>query len=347
MNERRLESAGSRPDSPLATDLQALGRETAHDLTPLDTFVRPATRRPRTWEEYLMTPFQIVQRRPWMSAGFAGALIAVALLVVPLSYERTTGQTVQLTLSGNTLDQSRAGGIALQMKKLLHAGGVSLQVNDDGGGTTYTLASTVPNSAGINAAAAANAFCAELGRLGYSASAKVTPVKERVSGSVYAYARDRVIEVSIDGKSAAEIEAEIKQGLADAGVPDAQVSVTRNDASGKQELKLTVDAQKIVTDPNTADAPESMPRLMLKHDGAALEGQGFMVREELRRSPGEGTTLILHVQDGTKTADISVAHSDTIGDAAIGAQVESQLRSAGITARVTVANGRVHIENNK
>jgi type IV pilus biogenesis protein CpaD/CtpE len=293
-----------------------------------------------------MTSTRFLRRRPWMSAGLAGALVAVALLVVPFSYNRTIGHTVALTLSGGNLDTNRAAGIARQMKQVLHADGVALEMNAGDGGTTYTLSSTVPNAAGIDAAAAANAFAGELKRLGYGAVATVAPVKERVNGSAYAFVRDRVIEVSVDGKTAAQLEDEIRQGLANAGVPNAQVSVTRNDADGRHELNLTVDAQKTVTGPGAAEAPEVMPQLLLRQGDQPLGGKGFSVREELRRN-AEGTTMTLHVQSDGKNVDITVPHSDTIGDAAIAAQVETQLRAAGIDATVSVTNGRVRFENHK
>lgn len=347
MNERRLESAGDATRDAFETDLRALGRETARDLPPLDAFVRAAATRPRAAERRLPSPLELLHGRPWIPTGLAGAIVAVALLVVPLSYERTTGHTVRLALSGGAIDAGRAEAIARQMQRLLHAGGVSLRIDRVDGTATYTLAATVPNAAGVNVTATATAFCAELGRIGYRAAAIVAPVKERVSGSVYAYARDRVIAVSIDGKSAAQLETEIRQALTDAGVPSPKVSVSRSDVDGKHEIDFTVDALKTGAHPNehgAQEAPEVLPKLVLEHDGAAIGGDGFSVREELRRN-ADGTTLVLHIQDGAKTADVSIPHSDAMGDVELDARVRSQLRAAGIAAKVTVTNGRVQISN--
>ena len=180
-------------------------------------------------------------------------------------------------------------------------------------------------------------------RLGYTATFLVTDVRERVTGSAYAYVRDQVIQVSLDGKSASQIESEIRQKLADAGVTNAQVSVTE-DGPDNQGLRLKVEAQKTAS--GNEQAPESMPQLVLTRGGQPIEGKGFTVRAEKRRTPG-GTTLTLHVQQEGKTATIEVPHADTQSDAAITSQVEAQLRSAGIDAVVTVTDGHVQIEAKK
>src|SRR3989442_15025780 len=96
------------------TDLEALRRESARDLPSIESIVRTASSRPRTWEEHVMATFGVVTRRPWTSTALAGALAAIALLIVPFSYERTTGQTVSLTLSGDRLDPDHVRSIALE-----------------------------------------------------------------------------------------------------------------------------------------------------------------------------------------------------------------------------------------
>lgn len=347
MADRRLEShadggaAGSRLHQEMATDLEVLRRESARDLPSIESIVRTASRRPRTGKEYVMATLAVLSRRPWASTALAGALAAIALLVVPFGYERTTGQTVSLTLSGGRLDSQRVRGIALQFKKLLHADAVAVRAEDASPGATFTLSSTVPNRSGAGVAAAANAFSAELTRLGYTASARVTPVKERVTGSVYAYARDHVISIDVDGKSAAQIESEIRQGLADAGVTNAQVSVTKDGTNG-EGLRVKVEATKTATGPGSTSI-DQVPELVLQKGGQPIAGKGFTVRAEKRRTP-DGTTLTLHVQQDAKTATIEIPHVDTLSDAAIIAQVQSQLASAGIDANVTVRDGRVQIE---
>ena len=352
MNKSRLDPTahdaqqrGGAPDE-LPEDLLALHRETSRELPPLEHFVRAASRRPRTLENLLMATSDNLTRRPLGIAALAGALAVIALLVIPFSYERTTGHTITLALQGGALDAEHLKGIALQMKKLTKAPAVAVQADNSNGALAFTLTSTVSNASGIDADATAKGFAAELTRLGYSASTTVAPVKERVSGSVYAYARDRVINVNVEGKSAAQIENEIRQGLADAGVTNALVSVSKDGSGADEKLKLTVEAQKQLHDPGDAAASEPIPKFVFNKGGAPIGAAGgFTVREEMRRTP-DGATLTLIVQDTGKSATIEVQHADTVGDAVITAQVESQLRAAGIDATVTTTDGRVHISKN-
>src|SRR5205085_9673977 len=69
----------------MTADLEALRRTSARNLTSIESFVPAATRRPRTWEEYLMASFGLFTRRPLASTMLAGALAPVALLVAPVS----------------------------------------------------------------------------------------------------------------------------------------------------------------------------------------------------------------------------------------------------------------------
>ena len=289
-----------------------------------------------------MATLGFLSRRPWTSAALAGALVVLALLVVPFSYVRTTGQAVALRVSGAGLDAGRVRGIASQFKQALHAETIAVRADASDRGLTFTLSSTVPAGMGLNATLAANVLGAELKRLGYDASATVTPVRERVSGSVYAYARDQVIKVDIANKTPAQIEAEIRQGLANAGITNAQVLVTEDPAVGKEGLKLMLEAKQTSTTPG--DRGQAMPQLVLEKGGVPIgSGNGFTVREEKRRAP-DGSTLSLIVGDKGRTVTIDISNIETMSDGAITARVESQLRAAGIDAHVSTSGGRVMIQ---
>lgn len=323
----------------VAADLEALRLATAREVPTVHTVLRTASRRPERGEGSWMAAFK---GRPWISAAVAGAVVVVALLVIPVSYDRVTGHQVALTLSGANVTPERLRGIAGEMRKALHADGVRVEANQTNDAVRYTLASTVPTGSGIDAGSAAQAFAAELSRLGYTASAEVTPIKEHVTGSVYAYARDHAIEISVDGKSASQIENEIRQGLASAGIPNAQVQVT--EADGGKKLQVKVEAKKTSGDGQPAEAPQ----LVLTRNGQPLGGDlhGFTVREEKRKGE-DGVTLSLIVGDNGKTANITIPHADTMSDAAITQTVEQQLAAAGIQATVHVTDGRVEIQEKK
>jgi hypothetical protein len=284
-----------------------------------------------------------LKSRPALSVTIAGALAAIALLIIPIPYERTTGHDVALALSGAKLDQGRVREIARELKSALHVDHVMVHASDVNGVMSFDLSTTVPTSAGVNAVAAANAFGAELGKLGLTASAHVSAVKEPVIGTVYAYARDRVIEINMDGKSAAQIESEIRQRLAEAGIIHALVSVTD---VGSNYRKVTVKMHEMKSASGSqplGHVEEAVPELVLKKNGQSLGGQGVMIRVEKRKT-ADGTTLILHVQQNEKSATVEVPHVESLSDATLASQIESQLKSVGIEATAKVTNGEIEIQ---
>jgi len=177
-----------------------------------------------------------------------------------------------------------------------------------------------------------------------SASVQVTPHRERVRYPAVAYAFDQIINISVDGKSAAALEAEIRDRLAQAGVHDAQVSVTDRPDGGR-EVKMTVEREAV--NDGSQPPPEPMPQVVLSRNGAPLTGgEGIAVKIKKMKANGS-TTLIVEVDSNGKTAKVEVPNADTQTDAAMADQISAQLRQAGIDAKVTVTNGKVSIEPNK
>ena len=323
-------------------DFQALRSATARDPRTLDHTVRSAReRRPRTWEEWLMSTMRTTKRRPWIGAALAGGLAALALLVIPISYEKTTGHDVKLTLTGPGLLVDYAGEIARQLKSALGAPNVTMAVEGDDQSETYTLEASVPARKGTNTPAVAQAFAAGLTKLGYTATAATTPRKERVSGNVYAFARDRVIQVSLDGKSAGQIESEIRQRFAEAGITGTEVSVTQ-DAAGKQ-LGVKIKAEHIQKAGDPPLTEQEIPQLVLTKNGAPVTGgKGLEVQMKKMKSAA-GETLVIDVTQDGKTAQAQVPGADTMSDAALAAAIQRQLERAGLSVTVKVTNGGVEI----
>ena len=356
MSEFRLESpergamGGSAAGREAAEDLRALKQVTTLDVPALDDTVRAISHRPDSklsiLEEYAMATMDFLKRRPGLATAMAVALAAVALLVVPFSYERTSGHDVALTLSGASLGPDQAREVAKELKGLLHADRVAVNAANQDGREGYVLSTRVPARSGINVSAAARTFKAVLERAGYAASATITPVKERVSGTVYAFARDRVIEISMDGKSAPQLEVEIAQRLAEAGIVGATVSVT-HPGGDPNELKVQVTAKR-QQDEATApgQALESFPELKLTKNGAPAEGHGFAVGIEKRHS-ADGLALTVRVHQGDKLGVAEVPRSDSMSDAALAATLASQLEAAGLEVTVSVTGGEIEIKPRK
>ena len=83
-----------------------------------------------------------------------------------------------------------------------------------------------------------------------------------------------MIEIRTDGKVASVLENEIRQRLAEAGIPDAHVSVT-DEAGGR---KVTVEmSQQEVGNPSTGQALPEPPELVLTKDGAPMGADGLMI----------------------------------------------------------------------
>lgn len=336
MTEPNSRRPGGEPAPDLSNDLNALREAAARDLAPLSQHVTTIrSRRPGVAPARrirFMSPIEITKRRPWFAAAVAAVVLVVGLTVIPISYERTTGTRVTLTLAG--MSDAQLAALAGQLKAQLHADHVAATTSS---GSEYQLEAFVPAAAGIDAALIAQAFAKNLSDRGYHASAVTAPVRERVSGSVYAYAKDLVIRVSTDGKTAAQIEAEVRQKLADAGITDAQVSVT--DEAGGRKVQLSV---KRTADGKPAES-ESNLSLELTKDGKPASGP--QIRVEVRKTRGaDGLTTHLNVTQDAKSASIDLPHSDTMTDAALAAAIESRLKAAGIQATVTVHGGEIQVE---
>lgn len=342
MADRERETLKQDLPPDLSADLRALRDHSARDLPPLAHIVdsvRPRrARAASTWKERCMSVLEAKQNRPWVAVA-AVAAVVVAALVIPISYERTTAHRVSLALAGVT-DPVQTKSIATELKSALHADQVAARLEIENGSPTLTLETSVPVASKVDVAAVAQAFAKNLRERGYQATASVEPVRERVSGSVYAYAQDLVIRVSTDGKTAAQIESEIRQRFADAGIPDAKVSVT-DEGANQRKVTLEVERQK---DGTSAEAEPAPIRLELTKDGQTLGGAGTSVEVRKIKTP-TGTTLQLDVNKAGKTTAIEVPNVDTMSDAAIKAAIETQLRQAGFdNVEVTVTSGKVQVE---
>jgi len=331
-------------DEPeLKRDLEALRKVSSRDVPDLETTIRIARQRvpetgPWPWKirREIMALLHSIRTRPRVTAAVLGALAILVASVVPVSYQRVTGQDVALTLAGREIGNQDVRTVAQDLKSLLGSGAVVVDASAESGASRYVLRTTSTNRAGPEVQHAAVEFARGLAARGYSASVAVTPHRERVRYPAVAYAFDQIIRISVDGKSAAALEAEIRDKLAQAGVPDAQVSVTDHPGGGR-DIRLNVERQHV------GDA-EPLPQVVLEKNGAALEdGEGFAVRIQKKKVNG-ATTLTLEVTASGKSAKVEVPNSDTMSDAAITDAVSSQLRQAGIDAIVTVTNGKIQIE---
>jgi len=186
----------------IARDLDALAAHSQHAVPDLADSLVAARRRftaaPR-WKELLMPITNSAVRRPWLAAAAVTVLVVLGALC-PISWQRTVGHDVALTLTG-VHDTAPATAIAQQMKSVLGADHVSVRAEALSGGAALTFAAYVPAGHGIDAPARAEALAAALRSRGYTATVSATPRREQIAGTVYAYARDLVVRVETDGKT--------------------------------------------------------------------------------------------------------------------------------------------------
>jgi hypothetical protein len=326
----------------IADDLVALREDTARDIPALPRTVANLTTRPlrgHSWKERTMSMVHATRSRPWLATGLGITAVALALLVIPVSYERVTGHQVSLSLTRARPDQ--VSEIARQLKAALAVEGVMVKAEAVSDASAFTLEASVAGSKGVDADAVVEAFARELNARGFQAEARSTLIREKVSGNVYAYAMERVIRVETSGKSAAEIEAEIRQQLAAARLTNTQVSVT-DVAPGQRQVK--VEAHHEATTPGATEPPNV--RLELTKDGQPIApiGDGVMVKMRKLKS-ASGETLRLDVKAGDRSATIEIPTAEAMSDAALAEAIRAELASQGLgDLRVTVVGGKVQIE---
>ncbi len=329
-------------------DLEALRRFTARDIPELETTLQAIRRReadsgPRPWiqRRFFMALVHSVRTRPVLAMALVVALVVLAGMIAPVSYDRVVGQDVALAVSGKEMSAQDVAAVARGLKAALGAGQVMAEAISGGAQPRVVFHATLPRRSSADVQRSATEFARTLAAAGHSASVQVTPRRERVRYPAVAYALDQIIRISVDGKVASQLEAEIRAALAQAGVHDAQVSVTDRPGGGR-EVKMTVERTQNGGAPPAE--PEPVPQIVLTKNGAPITpGEGLSVKIQKKVIDG-ATTLALEVDSKGMTAKFEVPNADTMSDTALSQTISARLTEAGIDARVTVTGGKISIE---
>ena len=299
--DTRPRTESGQKEDPIAHDLDALRAVTARDLPSLEATARRIAARADSREGFFMSTVEKLAHRPLRATAAIAAAIAIALLFIPMSYERTVGQDVSITIPGDAgANLAAAGELRPIVDAFRTAAGVE-QIRVMAGETT-TLAARLPDRSRSEAAAMARTFTRELAAKGLTASFEVTPWREKVSGNVYAQAGARWRELRVDtkGRSDAEIEKDVTAQLERMGFTSSQVTFQR---SGTQnELKMQAENQggkeKIETHiVRKGNGPEEAVSVPLP-DPARLKGMTdeqikAEIERELRERGIENPTVIV------------------------------------------------------
>ncbi|HET9251677.1 MAG TPA: hypothetical protein VFP58_06130 [Candidatus Eisenbacteria bacterium] len=350
--ERRPGMGDTELDERIAQDLGALRsvRAQDQDLPSLHETIRAAQKMrpdpgllPHGIRRILMQALGFTRTRPLVAAAAVAMVLLVASMVIPVSYDRVTGHDVALTLSGGGLQMELVTGVAKDMKSRLGAAGVSVEAEAGNAGMSFVLRATAPERSRADVADVTSGLVRELASKGVSASVNVSPHKERVRYPVAAYAWDQIIQISVDGKSAVELENEIRQRLAEAGVPNAEVSVS-DVPNGGRNVSLKV--ERLRTSDGSAPEPhEPMPQLVLTKDGAPIGAENAVkVQIQKRKTQDGAVTLIADVTAHGKAAKIEVPNVQSMSDSELASTLQARFREAGLHLNVTVTNGELKIE---
>jgi hypothetical protein len=301
---------GSKDDI-LAADLRALHERSLRDMPPLETLeqVNPVRgRSPRTFPGgILMKTLWKMKSRPWLTTLGGAAAVALALLVVPISYQRTVGQDVTIEITSPETAVQQISLIAQELKSALHAPEVMV-TQQAGSARQIVLNAFVPLRGRESTLKLARAFARGLFSRGIPATAEVRPRIETVSGSVYAMAQN-VIEIRVDreGKTAEQLEREIMGQLEAAGIHDTSVNVTTD--GNKTQIQVMTEC----VPESCADHPQ--------------------VNVELNPPP----------PDGGHRAEVRVRRTPEMTDADVIAEIQRQLREQGQDADVSIVDGEIQI----
>jgi hypothetical protein len=286
------------------TDEAAFAEATARTLPTLDESARRAERRANRPEGTVTQTRRLFSDRPWL-APLAAAAAVVAMLVVPFSYEKTTAYDVIFRLDGAA--PAVTAGLSAAMQQSLSPESVNANSAGDG---SVTLTARVPASKAAGLAVHADSFARVLASQGLAVTHEIEPVRETVSGNLYAMTRDGTIKVDITatGKTPAEIEADVRRQLEAAGLTGADVTVSQD---GKRTTIQVLGHRE-----DTGGDPHATRDFEFTIDG---------------QSP-----------DPARTAEVRITGSDTpMSDAELKQSIESQLAAQGHPSVVEVSGGKV------
>lgn len=302
------------PDRAIHDDLEALRAASARRMPGLDHTLRAAaaTRRSaRAREDILVTTIRLMKLRPVLSTAMAAVAVAAVLLLVPVSYQRTVGHTVTLSmeLPAPSPEVMRETSQALKAA----VGAQKVRVKLEGGDVArYRFEAESPLRSAARIEAATAACVRALASRGLEASYEVSPRYEKVSGNVYAMAGDRIVELRIrrEGRTPAEIEADIVSQLEAAGITGATVQVSQDGEQTKVQIEKNGQGEP------GADGDEHLQLNVQVEGGDGADTPVHMIRVE--KTPG-------------------------MTDADVRAEIERQLRELGLEGEVTVEDGRIEI----
>jgi len=221
-------------DLLISDGIKEMRQDSFDEATPISLLkARMAAHEPQK-ESKIMAAFRnTVSNHPRATFGLLiGALALVFFLLVPFPYQRTVGYNVRFSGVNAAVQPANISNAIKQ----LDLSPFSLRVTGTPAGNDYILAELPSLPAAREAAAAFAALT------GTSVAPVISPITETVSGSLYAQARNRLIQIEVkgEGKTDEQIRDEIKAKLEAQGYGGAVVYV-KTGADGKRNIELHIE----------------------------------------------------------------------------------------------------------
>lgn len=314
----------------LAADAQALRDATANVPGIADTAgalqaalqTRAAAswrpgREPASPEEkrgLMKTLYPLHRRLQLLTAVLTGGLLTATLLW-PVSYDRTVGHTVTLSLPpagpgspGGPLAPEAVRSLANRLKQAVGAGAV--RVTTGGPGTPLVLTARVPSRSRREVERQLAGLTAALHAEHLAVTASLLARTEHHTGRVYAMALDKLIDIRVDtaGKSDSQVATEIRDQLTRTGLTPDSVQFQRTGDESQADIQV--------------------------HDG---DHEMHVMRRQ-KGGPSE-----LHIEAGGLDTERTPGMTDT----QLREKIERQLSARGLTATVTIHDDQVQIQAHK
>ena len=254
--------------------------------------------------------FTILRSRPKLSVLFGTLALAAALVVIPIPYSRTVGHEVTIDVDA---DRATAEKVERELSRSLHTGETRVHARQGG----FRVSARARGASARTASATGDAFVRSLADRGVTSRAQVTPVVARVSGSVYAMARDKVLRLEIDEEATPEEIAEsVRLQFEAAGI------------TGEIGVHQVGDTVIVTVNP---DDPEQLQRLQ-------LNGTEIDLGELDLPTPDPGS-------DPAYVQGIRVERTPGMSDEELQRRIQARLAELGIsTLEVRVVGGQVTIQ---
>ncbi len=257
-----------------------------------------------------------IANHPRFSIGLVVAVCVFAFVVlVPFSYDRTVGYNVAYTGLDSKYDLPPE--MLTEVLTSLGYEQARVELTQNGSYLDYRITGLPSETAAREASVAFSSLT------GYSGEPVMTLVAKKTSASLYAQARDKLIkiEVETEGKSEAEIKAEIEDKLREQGLANPDVTVTIK-PDGMREIKVGIqDSSETGMKEKQIEiiCPEDQPIIKIEEPSLEIsvdskDKTDEQIKEEIRQKLAA---------EGVQDADISVT-TDSSGERKIEIEVKKE-----------------------